>query len=322
MYTLKEFPRPVYVGTRTFLGLKDLVVSFYAQKCQFKCTYCNLPTNSHPEPLSVNKIKQQVDWLFENYQDSLHTFQQLSVGNEGSILDPQRFSEEAFDYLLDRAKDLTALQVLSLETRPEYISATRMERILSRTQADLVDVTVGFETQDNHLRQVILQKSIRRKTFENRIKLLGELGIRLTSYVLLKPGPSMTEAEGVQEAVATVEYLAEICQRFNTALVIYLNPVYAAKGTPLAEAFLLNQYQPPRIQSVVEVIAATKYLNLPVYTGLWAEDNEIVGGNYTYHANYQPEIRSAIFQYNKTQDFGLLMPYIPDRVSTMMPHKA
>jgi archaeosine synthase beta-subunit len=302
--------RPIYVEKRTFLGLKDLVVAFYAQKCQFQCTYCNLPINSHPEPLPVDSIIKQVDWILDQHAADLGTFQQLSVGNESSILDQRRFPKEAMDYLMARIQDMTALKVLSLETRPEYISSAVLEDIRRKTKAPIIDVTVGFETQDDHLREVVLNKSIRRTTFESRIKLLGEMGIRLTSYVLLKPSHTMTEEEGIREAVSTIEYLVGICRKFNTDLIIYLNPVYAAKDTPLAKAFLLHHYQPPRIQSVLQVIAMTRSLNVPIYTGLWSEDNEIGSGDYTVHHDYDENIRDALKQYNKTQDFTLFHPYL------------
>lgn len=309
MKTQEQVLRPIYIGKRTFLGLKDLVISFYAQRCPFQCSYCNLTAKSHPGPLPIHQIKQQIDWCFEQYADELSSFQQLSVGNEGSILDRERFPKEAIVYLLEQAQALFSLKVLSLETRPEYILPATIEDIFHLTHADIVDVTIGFETQDDHLREVILNKSIRRKTFEAKIKLLGEMGVRLTSYVLLKPGPKMTEEEGIKEAILTIEYLAEVCQKFGTDLVIYLNPVYVAKGTPLAKDFSIHQYKPVRIQSVVQVITETRDLNVPIYIGLSSENNTDGYGDYTVHKDYQPEIRNALKQFNKTQNFALLQPF-------------
>jgi radical SAM enzyme (TIGR01210 family) len=304
-----QLSRPVYLGKRLFLGLKDLVIAFYTERCPFRCAYCNLPTKSHVGPLAVDWIKQQIDWSFEQYVDELNSFQQLSVGNEGSILDRKRFPGEAMSYLLRQAHSLPSLKVLSLETRPEYISAATLREILDLTSASLVDLTIGFETQDDHLRQVVLNKSITRKTFEAKVKLLGEMEARLTSYVLLKPGPTMTEEEGIREAILTIHYIAELCQRYGTDCIIYLNPLYAAKGTPLAHAFLLHQYKPPRIQSVVRVIHETRHLNVRIYVGLWSENNAEGGGDYTSHNDYQPKIRKALKQFNQTQTPSVLEPY-------------
>src|SRR5437588_9498165 len=96
----KQLSRPIYLGKRTFLGLKDLVVTFYTEQCPFRCAYCNLPTKSHVGPLAADWVKQQIDWSFEQYVDELDSFQQLPVGNEGSILDRRRFPSEAMAHLL------------------------------------------------------------------------------------------------------------------------------------------------------------------------------------------------------------------------------
>ena len=114
---------PIYHGKRTFLGLKDLVVSFYTEKCQFSCSFCDLSSRSSEESVSEKSIIKQIHWVFDQYADEIQQFEQLSVGNEGSILDKNRFFEVAMEYLLERAKEMSQLHVLSLETRPEYIRA-------------------------------------------------------------------------------------------------------------------------------------------------------------------------------------------------------
>ncbi len=301
--------RPIYTGKRKFLGLKDLVISFYARKCPFQCSFCILPMKSHDGLVSNDSLKKQIDLVWAEYEKELTSFQQLSVGVEGSILDQERFPKEVMNYLLEQSKALSSLKVLSLETRPEYIFPATLENILNLTQAEIVDLTIGFETQEDYLREVILTKSINRKIFEKKIKILGEMGVRMTSYVLLKPGPTMTEEEGIQEAIATIEYLAEICQKFGTDLVIYLNPVYVAEGSPLAQAFAFSNYIPVRIQSVLEVILATRYLEVPIYTGLWSENNTNRYGDYTIHSDYEPAIRNAIKKFNQTQDISWLNPF-------------
>ncbi len=309
---MQEFPLPIYDGDRTFLGKKDLVISFYAQRCQFECSFCNLPEASHDEPLSVEQIERQIDWVFDKYANNLDKFRQLSVGNEGSILDRQRFPKDAMEYLLQNASEkLPYLEVLSLETRPEYINREKIIETLQMTNAKKIDVTVGFESQDDYIREVILKKNMKKNIFEKKVKLLGELGIRLTSYVLLKPSPTMSEEDGIEEAKATIEYLYKICQKYNTEIIIYLNPVYVAKGSALAKEFALHKYKPPKIESVLKVIAQTRDLNnIPIYTGLWSENNAETYGDYTYTPNFKLKIKEGIKQFNKTQDFTSLSHFL------------
>ena len=300
---------PIYHGKRIFLGLKDLVVSFYTEKCQFACSFCNLSSNSSEEAVSEESIIKQIHWIFDQYNSEISTFQQLSVGNEGSILDRNRFFEEGMNYLLERSKEMTGLKVISFETRPEYIRAPVLEDILRKTHAGLVDVTVGFETQDNNLRNEVLNKKISKDQFEKKVELLGELGIRLTSYVMLKPGPYMSEEEGVNEAVATIQYLHNLCTQHNTSLVIYLNPTYVASKSSLATIMKKSGYKPPKIQSVLKTILSTQPLGIPIYTGLWCENLADETGNFSGREDYDREFRNAIKQFNKTQNPAIIRKY-------------
>jgi len=265
---------------------------------------------SHPENICAKTIKNQIDQVLNDYKDDLPSFQLLSVGNEGSILDRKRFPKEAFDYLIGQLKNFPSLEILSLETRPEYITLSIINQIKMETDLPLIDFTIGFETQDDYLREVVLNKTLKKHIVEEKIKLLGECGARLTSYVMLKPGPTMTEHEGIKEAIRTIEYLKEQCEKTNTSLVIYLNPVYVAKGTPLSQQCALYNYTPPRIQSIIEVIAGTRHFNVPIYTGLWSEDNAQEKGDYLCLETNNNAIRKALIEYNKYQNYDDILSFV------------
>lgn len=300
---------PIYYGKRTFLDLKDLVVSFYTEKCQFKCSFCDLTSRSSREAVSEEKILKQIDWLFNMYQSEIGTFRQFSAGNEGSILDRNRFFKGAMDYLVERSKEMTNLEVLSLETRPEYIRAPILEDIIRRNPAKVIDVTVGFETQDDGIRNGVLNKRMNKEHFERKVEILGELGVRLTSYVMLKPGPYMSEDEGITEAIDTIHYLHDLCGKHNTGLVIYLNPTYIANKSPLASIMKKAGYKPPKIQSVLKTILSVQDLEIPVYTGLWCENLADDKGTFSGRKDYDEGFREIIKQFNKTQNPSILTNY-------------
>jgi archaeosine synthase beta-subunit len=303
-------PAPIYAGTRLFLGRKDLVVSFYTLKCQFECAYCALPLRSAEEPLSSAALQAQIDSVFQRHAVALPEFGQLSFGNEGSVLDKHRFPPQTLHYLLDQARALSGLEVLSVETRPEYITPARLNDIRARTQAPRIDVTVGFETQDDYLRMVVLRKKLSRRVIESRLAILGELGVRFTSYIMIKPAPGMTEEQGVQEAVATIEYLLEQCRRRGVEFIAYLTPTYIAKGSYLARTASPGDYTPPTIQSIARVVLAACRLGVPVYTGLWSEQLIEEGGDFRGRDGYDPALRQAIVEFNKTNDPACLTPLL------------
>jgi archaeosine synthase beta-subunit len=302
--------KPIYVGTRNFLGRRDLVASFYTTKCQFQCAYCALPMRSATHEVPAQDVDTQIDEVFGEHADGLAQFQQFSFGNEGSVLDHHRFPLSSLRYLLDRASAMTSLEVLSLETRPEYLRRDRLEDIRMRTSAPIVDLTVGFETQDDHIRQTILRKKISRRLMADRVALLGDLGMRLTSYILVKPAPRMSEEAGVNEAVATMEYLADLCRSHHVPFVAYLTPTYIAEGSYLKRTTKPGDWMPPTIQSIARVVVAGHRLGLPVYTGLWSEDMAEDGADFRGREGYDPELRRALVRYNKKPDLDLLRPFL------------
>ena len=301
---------PIYDGARMFLGRKDLVVSFYTRKCQFACTYCSLPRRSAEVPVSVADLNAQIEGVFAKYRADLVDFRQLSFGNEGSALDAQRFHPDSLRLLLERAKACANLEVLSIETRPEYITRARLQDVLACTHARIVDVTVGFETQDDRIRIDQLGKAISRRLMEDRIALLGELGVRLTSYVMVKPAPRMTEEDGVREAVATIEYLGAECAKQGAELIVYLTPMYIAQDSYLQQTTARGDYVPPTIQTVYRVLVEARTRGIPVYAGLWSEGLAEAGDDFRGREGYDPELREAIVRFNRTNDFSHLEPYL------------
>ena len=306
---------PLYVGTRKFLGKRDLVLSFYTTKCQFQCTYCALPTRSASFEVTAEQINNQIDHVFDSKAGELGGFRQLCFGNEGSALDPRRFHRESVDHLLHRAQEMENLEVLSIETRPEYVKRDYLEHIARTTHAPRLDVTVGFETQDDFIRQTVLKKKISRRVMEDRVALLGELGIRLTSYVLIKPAPRMTDEHGVREAVATMEYLKELCDRHGTELVIYLTPTYVAEGSYLQQTTQPGDWTPPTIQGIFDVVVAGHSLGLPVYTGLWSEELADENTDFRGREGYDHELRKAMVRFNRDHDFSHLQPFVPAQLA-------
>lgn len=303
--------KPLYLGRRRFLGVRDLVVSFYTTKCQFQCGYCALPTRSATGEVSAAEINAQIDFVFDEFEDELSGFQQFSFGNEGSALDRRRFHRESLDHLLRRARAMDNLRVLSIETRPEYINHECLQHVARSTHVPRLDVTVGFETQDDHIRQTVLRKKISRRVMEERVALLGAMGVRLTSYVLIKPAPGMTEEHGISEAVATMEYLRDICDRHGTELVIYLTPTYIAEGSHLQQTTRPGDWIPPAIQSIFEVVLAGHRMGLPVYTGLWSEELADESTDFRGREGYDPRLRQAMVSFNRTRDFSHLEPFLP-----------
>ena len=98
-------------------------VLFLTKPCQWdRCRICALPTMSSPKVRYWHLI-QQIDYFCENVlklQGALG-FESITIGNNGSILDPDTFPPSALFYLLARSRiSCSTVRRFSFITRPEY----------------------------------------------------------------------------------------------------------------------------------------------------------------------------------------------------------
>lgn len=287
-----------------------MVISLYTEKCKYNCAFCDIASHSSSGHVTGSDINSQMDFVIDSYYNQLNQIEQVSIGNEGSILDGVTLPLESLYYILDKLSWFEKLQVLSLETRPEYLNDAILQDIIDRTDIPVVDVTVGFETQNDQIRNGQLHKGISRELFEEKAAVLGKLGIRLTAYVMLKPGFDMTEKEGVEEACATLHYLYRLCKKCKTNLIVYLNPTYIAKNSRLKDCMEKSHYMPPKIQSVLKVLLEAEKLNIPIYTGLSSESLCMENGDFKAHLDFDMNIFNAVRQFNKNQDYAVLHNFI------------
>lgn len=259
--------RPLYHGTRQILGLYDLAVSFKTNRCPHSCNFCAYSQLSREVSVSKDQLIEQIDWILNEYSRELGRLEQVSVRNEGSVLSAQQFHPEALGYLIAQAGRLPLLKKISLETRLEYATEDRLRELMASLSPGIeLELAVGFETQDEYIRNTVLGKQLDRAIFEERVGLLSRQRVSLTAYIMLKPDPQMSEQEGIQEALKSADYLSELCRRSGTNLTIYVNPTFVAKGSALATAMESAGYQPPSIDSLNRVMAEAGKKGIRIYT--------------------------------------------------------
>jgi hypothetical protein len=136
----------------------------------------------------------------------------------------------------------------------------------SLPEGTALDITTGFETQDERILNEVLGKRLSKAGFEKKVALLGRHGVGLTAYVMLKPDPKMTEHEGVHEAVMSAEYLHNLGKRTGTRIMVYVNPTYAAKGSVLAREMRRLHYHPPTRESLDLVVGMARKNGIAAHT--------------------------------------------------------
>jgi len=256
-------------------------------------------------------IMRQVDYLFDNIVDKekKQDLRKIILSNNGSILDEDTFSTTALLYFTAKMNmNCPNIQTVTIETRPEYVDFEELE-VLARalregdTPTDL-EIAIGFEAFDDTLRNEHFRKGLNLDLFEKFTALVAKHGFMLKTYFMLKPVPGLSEEDAIIDIIKGIDYLEKVADRYNVDINMHLNPTYAAKGTPLAEAFEKNEFVPPKLESVREVIKYADGKKISLYIGLYDEGLAVPGGSFIREGDQ--ELFKLLEEYNRTRDCSKL----------------
>ncbi len=289
-----------------------LFAVFYTRACRWnRCLGCNLPTLSSLHHVHYRDIMAQVDHLLalDEVKSRAHEVHKLIVSNNGSVLDQVTFPATALFYLLARVNvALPNLDILSLETRPEYVEWDELCYIAralgERDRRAELELAVGFEAFDDTIRDEVFHKGMPLSTFEGLVDLMSPYRYRLKCYFMLKPVIGMSGGEAVADIHRAIDYLHDQATRSGVPINMHLNPTYVAFGTQLAPAFAKGEYTPPTLQEVARAARHARGKNLSVYLGLFDEGLAVPGGSFLREGDEPLQERLETF--NRTQDFDLL----------------
>jgi radical SAM enzyme (TIGR01210 family) len=273
--------RPHFFLHRNFLGEQDLAILFNTKRCQYQCKFCALPNKSSYDWIEAESILTQFEYVITEMKHSLGLLDRLTIANEGSVFDERTFPTPALFEIIDAAARLPRLAKFVIETRLEFLDIKRLQHIRTLS-GKRVDILTGFETLDEHIREDILGKREPLEAFQSGLDRLAACEGELTTYVLFKPSPYMTDAEAIVEAERSIDYIP---------FTIRLNPMYVAESTPWARlAKSLENYKPPRLTDVIALADKKKSEGIKVYLGLTSEGLSAPENTYRGREDFSSQI--------------------------------
>ncbi len=274
--------RPHFFLHRNFLGEQDLATLFNTKRCRYQCKFCALPFKSSREWIPEAGVLAQFRYVLEENRHALGVLERISIANEGSVFDETTFPPAALTKITAAIRRLPRVRKIVLETRLEFLRAERLREIAAHSGKQL-DILTGFETLDEDLRERVLGKREPLAVFLRGLDVVAEAGCELTTYVLFKPDPVMTDEQAWAEAEASIDYVHEHCAARDIPLTIRLNPMYVARGTQWASrAEQVENYQPPRLSDIIALAEHKRGQGIAVYLGLTSEG--LSDENRTYRA--------------------------------------
>ncbi len=290
---------------------KELVFALYTRPCRYgRCAFCSLPSMSDGgEMVSARDIEKQIDFILSQYTiDQINEIGKISIYTASSSLDQECLPTRSLLYAALKVCDFPNLQLLSLETRPEYVEDWELKALKNVFNKKVIlEIGIGYETYDLELRNAVLKKGLTTEKLRGLLALLSENNMIMKAYLMLKPHYSLTEQAGIAEAVNGVKELHSFSQEFKVPISIHLNPTYIAKGCSLTDEMIKYGYQPPELSSVIEVVRAAGELKVPLYVGLDDEGMAIEGGTFRSTGLNKEKAVNALKAFNKHQNFQQLI---------------
>ncbi len=202
------------------------------------CSMCGYNAESD-RSVSEEDIVRQYDRALSGLGD----VGMVKVYTSGSFLDEGEVPPGAAAHILGSCAGIGAR--LLVESRPEYITGERLDRMLS-SHEDL-ELAIGLESANDRVLRHSINKGFTVADFDRAASLMRERGVDLRTYVLLKP-PFLTEREALEDAVATVRHAAAV------SYAVSVNPVNVQKGTMVERLWRDWSYRPPWLWSVLDVV--------------------------------------------------------------------
>lgn len=290
---------PHYFLLRSYMGENDLLIILNTKRCRYQCNFCQLPAKSSKKWIEGEDILAQFEHIMDETKHALSIIDRVTIGNEGSVLDTGTLPTQTLMKIAKCIHQLRRVRTLVLETRLEFVDPGVIQQIRENASRIQIQFLTGFETQDPYIRDEILFKNESLEKFLVGLDKVSETKSSLTSYVLYKPSPLMTDEEAYAEAEKTIDYLVENCKKRNIPLSLRLNPMYVAANSKWAKlATSTSDYKPPRLTDIMKLAEKKAQEGVKLYIGLSTEGLDESGNNYMSREDYSRRLLKPIILFN------------------------
>ncbi len=216
------------------------------------CSNCSFPSFGTGQPVSAEDYTAQLEAAVAGRPAPSGPLR-VELFVSGSFLNPEEVPEAGQEALIFRAAAVPGVRSILIESRPEYITAAALDRVLAAAGAVPLTVAIGLESADADIRERRINKGFTWDDFAAAAARIAAAGASLLVYILLKP-IATTEAEAMADAIASAEQVFALAERLGVPTSIGLEPCFVGPGTALAEAHAAGRYRPPWLWSVFAVV--------------------------------------------------------------------
>ncbi|MBI5392701.1 hypothetical protein HZA96_02420 [Candidatus Woesearchaeota archaeon] len=274
--------------------------------CEYNlCTMCGFDNNAGRN-IKLQNIKKQ-------YQNGIagvnfSDIRRIDFPTAGSFYNDRELSPESRNYLFSEVSKLLVDSVM-VETRIHYLTEEKVRESKRYLRGDqIIELAIGLESADDNIRNKVLRKGLSKKGFEKFADICRNTDSQLLAYVMIK-SPTLTEAEAVEDAVQTADYVYRIANERGIKARVAFKPMFIPERTELEAQYLRGEYQLPKLWTTIEIIKRTielaNYQPNSIFVGMFDED--LSGNRFSSNCNNcNSKVVEALKKFNGTQDLSEL----------------
>ena len=205
------------------------------------CTFCGYFNDTRDD---VTNEDLHAQWAaakekFDNFNDQA----MVKVYTSGSLLEDREIPVEFQETVLRDCADLG--KELIVESRCEQLTEEKLSWATSINPS--FTVAIGLEAYDDEVLRFHVNKGFSTASWDRAVANLQAFNLRIKTYLMFKP-PFMSEADALDHCVAWIEAVAERSDEIS------VNPMNIQRGTVIDRLHRHNEYRPPWLWSLVEMI--------------------------------------------------------------------
>lgn len=274
--------------------------------CEYnKCTMCGFDNNAG-DKIRLPNIQRQ-------YQNGIagvdfSDIKRIDFPTAGSFYNDRELSPESRNYLFSEVSRLPVDSVM-VETRVDYLTEEKVRESKQSLREDqTIELAIGLESSHDRIRNKVLRKGLSKNGFERFADICKNTDCLLLAYVLIK-SPGLTEAEAIEDAVQTADYVYRVANERRIKARVALKPMFIPEHTELEKLYLAGEYQLPQLWTTIEIVRRTtqlaSYQPNSIFVGMFDED--LSGGRFSSNCGEcNTAVVEALKRFNGNQDLSEL----------------
>ena len=205
------------------------------------CTFCGY-FNDPRDDVTNEDLHAQWSAAKEKF-DGFKDQAMVKVYTSGSLLEDREIPVEFQETVLKDCAELG--KELIVESRCEQMTEEKLAWATSINPK--FTVAIGLEAYDDEVLRFHVNKGFTTKSWDRAVANLKKFNLRIKTYLMFKP-PFMSEADALDHCVSWIESVAVHSDEIS------VNPMNIQRGTVIDRLHRHNEYRPPWLWSLVDMI--------------------------------------------------------------------